>query len=627
MKRFRNTPFTFLIHVALAIIVAGAFVTHFCGIQGTVTLHDGAAPVTRFDRTSGPGDGLLPFTLALSGAEIIYYPGTDAPMDFRSVLAVGDSTVTVAMNAVAEVDGWRFYQSGMGPDSSTLSVSHDPWGIGITYTGYILLGVGMVGFFFQRRTVWRALLRMKSLGVAALLLLPAVASAAGSNPAAQLPAMQRPLAGNFGKVYVYWNDRVSPMQTMALDVTATLYGSTSYRGLTAEQVLSGWLFWYDEWLGDYDASNPAPTTEKERKRDAEHRALIQWLGTGAAFRIFPYRSATGRMEWLSLTGRRPSRMSLDQWRFMLSAVSDINTDLMHGRNIEANEGITRLIEGQRRYAGEGTLPSAARFSAERLYNTYVRLFPSTLLMFATAIVVLWMALRTRPVESRLWRAVPPVVAVLAAVWFGCVLVLRGIVGGHWPLSNGCENMLFMAFAASVGAVCVHGTLMRGALLLVGAMAAMVAAMAGKSPQIGTLMPVLASPLLSVHVMLVMCSYVLFMLMAVLSGVALCKGGETLRRLARVNAVTLVPAVFLLTAGIFVGAVWANQSWGRYWGWDPKETCALITMLIYAVPLHRATFGVFRRPRTLCIYLLMAIVSVLFTYFGANYLLPGLHSYA
>mgnify|MGYP003186673782 FL=1 len=80
-------------------------------------------------------------------------------------------------------------------------------------------------------------------------------------------------------------------------------------------------------------------------------------------------------------------------------------------------------------------------------------------------------------------------------------------------------------------------------------------------------------------------------------------------------------------GIFVGAVLATQSWGRYWGWDPKETCALITMLIYAVPLHRAIFGVFRRPRTLCIYLLAAIVSVLFTYFGANYLLPGLHSYA
>lgn len=108
-------------------------------------------------------------------------------------------------------------------------------------------------------------------------------------------------------------------------------------------------------------------------------------------------------------------------------------------------------------------------------------------------------------------------------------------------------------------------LMRGAILLVGAMAAMVAAMAGKSPQIGTLMPVLASPLLSVHVMLVMCSYVLFMLMAVLSGVALCKGGETLRRLARVNAVTLVPAVFLLTAGIYSSARYGPTSRGDVTG--------------------------------------------------------------
>lgn len=128
-------------------------------------------------------------------------------------------------------------------------------------------------------------------------------------------------------------------------------------------------------------------------------------------------------------------------------------------------------------------------------------------------------------------------------------------------------------------------------------------------------------------MLVMCSYVLFLLMALLAGISLCRRSD-LHWLARLNAIILVPALFLLTVGIFVGAVWANQSWGRYWGWDPKETCALITMLIYAVPVHRTAFrGFFARPRKLQWYLLVAIVSVLFTYFGANYLLPGLHSYA
>lgn len=91
----------------------------------------------------------------------------------------------------------------------------------------------------------------------------------------------------------------------------------------------------------------------------------------------------------------------------------------------------------------------------------------------------------------------------------------------------------------------------------------------------------------------------------------------------------VPAVFLLAAGIVSGAVWAYQSWGRYWGWDPKETCALVMMLIYSVPLHSGCrcCRAFRKPKVLHLYLLIAVFSVLFTYFGANYLLAGLHSYA
>lgn len=620
MRKLLNAPFTLLIHLALAIIVAGALVTHFIGIQGSVTLREGAAPVTSFQKSSGPGDGSLPFGLALEKAEIVYYPGTTAPMDFRSHLRVGSTGVTVAMNSVAEVGGWRFYQSGMGSDTSTLAVTHDPWGIGITYTGYALLLAGMAGFFFQKRTVWRALLRKRA--SAALLLLVA----AGSASASEAPhTMQRPLARNFGRVYVYWNDRICPMQTMALDVTAKLYGSTSYRGMTAEQVLAGWLFYYDEWLRDYEESHPAPASGKSRRKQEECDALIRWLGTGGAFRIYPYHAATGRMEWLSLSERRPSQMPMDQWRFMLGAMPEINGLLLKGRNNDANGAITRLIEGQRRYAGAEVLPSDGRFRAELFYNSYMRILPGAiaLLLFGAWGIYCGVAART----PRHARAVLAAAAVAGAVWFGAILVLRGWIGARWPLANGCETMLFMCFCGAAGAIFCRPSLLKGALLSVAAMAAFVAAMAGKTPQIASLMPVLASPLLSVHVMLVMCSYLLFMLIAVLAAVALAKGGDTSRHLARFNAIILVPAVFLLAAGIFIGAVWANQSWGRYWGWDPKETCALITLLIYAVPLHRSTFRLFRRPRTLNLYLLIAILSVLFTYFGANYLLPGLHSYA
>ena len=90
---------------------------------------------------------------------------------------------------------------------------------------------------------------------------------------------------------------------------------------------------------------------------------------------------------------------------------------------------------------------------------------------------------------------------------------------------------------------------------------------------------------------------------------------------------LYPAVFCLAAGIFVGAVWANVSWGRYWGWDPKEVWALVTLLVYALPLHAGSLPWFRRPLFFHWFCIAAFLSVLVTYFGVNFLLGGMHSYA
>ena len=90
---------------------------------------------------------------------------------------------------------------------------------------------------------------------------------------------------------------------------------------------------------------------------------------------------------------------------------------------------------------------------------------------------------------------------------------------------------------------------------------------------------------------------------------------------------LYPAVFLLGLGIFVGAVWANVSWGRYWAWDPKEVWALITFMVYGLPFHTHSLARFRKPKFLHIYLIVAFLTVLMTYFGVNFFLGGMHSYA
>ncbi|MDE7119505.1 MAG: cytochrome c biogenesis protein CcsA [Muribaculaceae bacterium] len=629
MTILRNRPFTLIIHIALAIIVAGAFVTHFCGIQGTLVIDQGQT-ACRFEKTSGPGDGTFPWQVTLDSVTTTFYSGTTTPMDFASSLKIDNRPVRVSMNNVAQVNGWRFYQTATAPGTSTLSVSHDPWGIGITYTGYILLAAGMAGFFFERHSLWRALLRQSRRTAVVVAAAICAASATPNNLSNDLeapPALQRPLAANFGRMYVYWNGRVCPLQTMARDVTIGLYGTDTYRGLTAEQTLTGWLFYFDQWLADYRATHPGEPAPDDR-RELARRSIITQMGTGQAWRIFPYRTAAGHMEWLSLAGRRPSQMSHDQWLFMLKAMPAIKHELLAGHNIAANDSLSRLIDRQRYYAGAECLPSAGQMSVERLYNSYGHIWPLVAIMALGALLGMAATIRNR--RPNWLPATLTAIAAAGALNSALLLAARGYVAGHMPLSNGSETMLFMALLAAAGAVASRGTTVKSALLLVGAMAGAVAMMGGRSPQITPLMPVLASPLLSVHAMLVMGSYVLFMLIALLSAMALCR--KSLRaQTRRLNLLMLVVAEFLLTAGIFVGAVWANQSWGRYWGWDPKETCALVTMLVYAVPLHWPRIKLFadqrRHPAALHWYLLLAVLCVAFTYFGANYLMPGLHSYA
>lgn len=147
-----------------------------------------------------------------------------------------------------------------------------------------------------------------------------------------------------------------------------------------------------------------------------------------------------------------------------------------------------------------------------------------------------------------------------------------------------------------------------------------------------LQPVLQTPLLGIHVSVIMLAYTLFAIIAINGIIGMCS-----KRLSPItfslSSVLLYPAEFCLMAGIFIGAVWANMSWGRYWGWDPKETWALITMLVYALLLHfpwlKSKLPMTNNKLQICyhVFSVIAFLFVLFTYFGVKYLLGGLHSYA
>ena len=212
------------------------------------------------------------------------------------------------------------------------------------------------------------------------------------------------------------------------------------------------------------------------------------------------------------------------------------------------------------------------------------------------------------------------------------VLLRWIVTGHAPVSNIPETLLLMSWLSSALSLVASSRRVPvlGLLCPVVASVCMLGSVLSDSVSpLSSLPPILRSPLLSVHVVLVMVSYTLLFCIALLSVRCLFHGctPATLTRLTALSRLLLYPAVSFLASGIIAGAVWASISWGTYWSWDAKETWALLTLMVYLAPFHIHSLDSDSSPRLYHIYVLVAFLVVLATYFGVSYLLPGMHSYA
>ncbi|MDE6557160.1 MAG: cytochrome c biogenesis protein CcsA, partial [Duncaniella sp.] len=290
---------------------------------------------------------------------------------------------------------------------------------------------------------------------------------------------------------------------------------------------------------------------------------------------------------------------------------DIAGSIASGHFRDANRELKELRMAQRLSGGNG-LPSDFTLRSEMIYNDIFYPLAAAAVAFCAGMAGIFRRRKTAYAAG---------CAVFA--YLTLIIILRWIAGGHVPLSTGFETMLIIAWLGVTVATTAGfrlPALLPTGLLLCGA-ALIVAMIGSRNPSVSPLLPVLSSRLLSLHVMLVLTAYALFAIIALNSICALAGRGKT-----DVSRFLLYPAVLFLAAGIFVGAIWADRSWGRYWGWDPKETWALITLFIYAFPLHEKSLHIFARDRNLNVYLIVAFLSVLMTYFGVNYLLEGLHSY-
>lgn len=680
--KLHRRPMTFLLHAALVVILAGAFTTWMWGSQGKVQLRQGKA-VSGYITDEGPVRH-FPFCVVLDTFVVATYAGTDTPQDYISHITLTDNETQsterakVSMNRIFSHRGYRLYQSGYDADGkgSTLRVSHDPWGIGLTYAGYAMLLMAMVGFFFDKKSRFHQ--SIKQLRRCMVLL---VFTAMGANvSAADVPTpkvLPRDIADEMGTLFVSHNGRICPLQTAARDFTLKLCGSTEYRGFTAEQVLTGWMFHYDTWKnqpmlrikseevrhvlgidgkyatlrdfvspqGEYKLQtaleNPSIAqsgTERRMMEAHEQFSLVSRLCRGEWLKLFPI--ATGpdsTMRWYAWADHLPADIDDAEAMFVRRLMDYVAEQVAMQHWEEVRHIIAQLKKYQTKQMGQ-RLPDNRKVQAEILYNRYGDTRPLAYLCLLIGLPTFALACRATVLRrnmSRRWLWAGSAFCLAALHWLGFTLLLRGIVSGHLPLSNGYETMQFMGFCSlTLALLSVRRFPLIGAAgVLTCGLTLMVAGMGQSQPQITPLMPVLHSPLLSWHVVVIMAAYVLLAIVMLVGIAALFmiftrkRDDEVAVRMQALSHVLLVPAVFLLAVGIFIGAVWANISWGRYWGWDPKETWALITLLIYALPLHAGSYKAFRSPKVFHLYCVIAFLSVLMTYFGVNFLLGGMHSYA
>ena len=697
IKRKVKCASTLALHLSFIIILAGALLTHISAKRGMIHLRIGQPTDTYMaqDEEQGMKEEKLPFSLCLQKFEAKMHDGTNAVADYSSKFTVIDgddkSEGEVSMNNIYSHRSYRLYQSSYDEDGkgSVLAINADPYGIPVTYTGYALLFISLVWMLFDPKGGYRKLLKSPLLKKGALITALILSmgniqtlhaeSATGNLQNAVLP---KETAEKFGELHILYNDRICPVQTFALDFCKKIYGARSYQGLTAEQVLSGWVFYGNTWanepfikiksgemktamnLPDYASLNTFFNREMggytigqyvqeyyNGQQDKFHQQaadidgkiqIIMELREGVSLKVLPYTftknvKATkdhpfikaGTTTWFSPVDKLPQAVEQQHALYIKNVFSLLNGDVKAGNISRVNEFFVKMKKYQEVSSGN-SLPTATQYKAERINNA----FPFATILFMANLTLGFIALfytiyrMTKKREIKVLNIALPILLGVSflALTFG--LALRWIISGNIPMSNGYESMLTVAWFVMlisilmqlrIRIVMVFGFLISGFFLLVSHINQM-------DPAIGQMMPVLNSPLLSIHVSIIMMSYALLSLTFIcgIMGICLRSHGEELQALSRIF---LYPALTTMGFGIFIGAIWANVSWGNYWSWDSKETWALITFMIYAVVVHTQSLPVFRKPLVYHIYITLAFMSIAMTYFGVNYFLTGMHSYA
>ena len=659
----------------------------------------------------------LPFAIRLNDFIAEKYPGTEKSYaSFMSRITVEDEEIfdyDIYMNHVLDHKGYRFFQASFNPDEkgTILSVNHDWWGTWLTYVGYILLYLSMIGIFFIGKTRFKDLskklnkINIKKQSISVLLLLftfginPLKAQNHAHNQTApldfdsiiQADAFSLNHAEKFGALIIQdAGGRMKPANTFSSELLRKVSKSDTYKGLNSDQVLLSIMnnpaVWYNVPMVYLKRGNDSLRRLTGTGPKAKYAALLSFFDAEGNYKIAPqleeaYLASVPNQfqkDFIEVDKRVNLLYSALEGKIMrifpipddpnnkwvsypeLSEANFKGKDSLYVRNIlplyfqslrlaqqdkdyAQAENLLESIHGFQKKFGNQVLPSEDKVKAEMLYNKYdifKKLF--SWYLYAGTLFFLLLIIQIFKSNKLISYCVSgfKVLMLLLFLLHTGGLAARWFISGHAPWSDAYESMIYVAWATQFFGL-VFGrksTLTMASTAFVAGMILMIAHWNWMDPAIANLQPVLDSYWLMIHVAVIVGSYGPFALGMIIGAVSLLlmiisssknkdKIKLQIKELTIINELALTVGLIMLTIGNFLGGMWANESWGRYWGWDPKETWALISIMIYAFVIHMRLIPGLRGPWIFNLMSVIAFASILMTYFGVNFYLVGLHSYA
>ncbi|MDR0538106.1 MAG: cytochrome c biogenesis protein CcsA [Tannerellaceae bacterium] len=559
-------------------------------------------------------------------------------------------------------------------------------GYAMLAAGLILVFAGRNSRFSQLRRQLKDMQKrtLRTTSILLLILIPQLAAAAWQmDMAVQEHAVPIEHAARFGAIPIQaYNGRVMPINTFSSEVLRKVYKKSKLGTLNSDQFLLSLLAMPEMWMRTplidvrnrsiiekygltsghctfmemFDTNGrylleqdldvvygkmPAMRNrfDKDLMKLDEQVNILYRLFHGQLLNIFPA-VGEGEHKWYAPGEDLSSVSHSDSARIsdlFSSYIKAVQTGLVDGDMSKADEALDRIEA----FCTDSAVEiDKKKMETELRYN---RLNPFKLCRIFYLVLggLLLITGFTSLVKERIWMKWS-----IRALSIGVLIVfhlhmmgmgMRWLIGGYAPWSNSYETMVYVAWASTFGGLVFYrrsvltfaiGVLFGGVILFVSGLNWM-------DPQINLLAPVLKSPWLMFHVAVIVAAYGFFGIGCILgiNNLALLAFGQRfgiaevrVKELSIINEMALWIGLALMTIGTFLGAIWANESWGRYWGWDPKETWALITIIVYSIVLHLRLVKKMDDMRTFNLMSVLAIAAVLMTYFGVNYFLSGMHSY-